>query len=193
MQKVPGKLIYLMGPSGSGKDSLIDAARPQLAARGCEVVQRVITRSAEAVGEDAQGVSREAFGALKAQGAFALDWQANGLEYGIPVQIDDWLQAGRHVLINGSRAHLEHARARYPDLLAIRVTVDAGVLQRRLQARGRETPDEINTRLKRNELFIDGEGAPSGSSVQRLDNSSTLEAGVQALLGLIDAALTPVT
>ena len=190
---MPGKLIYLMGPSGSGKDSLIDAARPELAARGCEVVRRVITRSAEAVGEDAQGVSREVFRALKVQGAFALDWQANGLEYGIPVQIDDWLQAGRHVLINGSRAHLEHARARYPDLLAIRVSVDAGVLQRRLLARGRETPDEISTRLKRNELFIDGEGASSGGPVQRLDNSSTLEAGDQTLLGLIDAALAPST
>ena len=56
-----GKLIYLMGPSGSGKDSLIDAAREQLRARGCEVVRRVITRSAESVGEDALSVTRERF------------------------------------------------------------------------------------------------------------------------------------
>ena len=51
---MPGKLIYLMGPSGSGKDSLIDAVRPYLPERGCEVIRRVITRSSEAVGEDAQ-------------------------------------------------------------------------------------------------------------------------------------------
>lgn len=44
-----GRLIYLMGPSGSGKDSLLQAARePWL--RGCRIVRRVITRSAEAVG-----------------------------------------------------------------------------------------------------------------------------------------------
>lgn len=50
-----GRLIYLIGPSGSGKDSLLDAARPRLAKRGCRIVRRVITRSAEAVGEAAQG------------------------------------------------------------------------------------------------------------------------------------------
>ena len=43
-----GRLIYLMGPSGSGKDSLLQAAREPL--RGCRIVRRVITRSAEAVG-----------------------------------------------------------------------------------------------------------------------------------------------
>ncbi|MEG3012356.1 MAG: phosphonate metabolism protein/1,5-bisphosphokinase (PRPP-forming) PhnN, partial [Pseudomonas sp.] len=44
-----GRLIYLMGPSGSGKDSLIEAAREPLRALGCEVIRRVITRSAESV------------------------------------------------------------------------------------------------------------------------------------------------
>ena len=48
-----GRLIYLMGPSGSGKDSLLEAARERLAARDCVIARRVITRSAEAVGEDA--------------------------------------------------------------------------------------------------------------------------------------------
>jgi len=54
-----GKLIYLMGPSGSGKDSLIEAAREPLRAMGCEVMRRVITRSAESVGEDAVCVTPE--------------------------------------------------------------------------------------------------------------------------------------
>lgn len=184
---MPGKLIYLMGPSGSGKDSLIEAVRSHLAGRRCEVMRRVITRSAEAVGEDAVGVSREAFESLKAQGAFALDWQANGLAYGITVQLDDWLRAGRNVLVNGSRGHLNQARERYPDLLAIMLRVDTRVLQQRLQARGRETPDEVCARLARNELFLDSVDALRAEGVQMLDNSAALAVGVQGFLALIDA------
>lgn len=45
------RVIFLIGPSGSGKDSLIDAAREALRARGVEVARRVITRSAEAKGK----------------------------------------------------------------------------------------------------------------------------------------------
>lgn len=89
-----GRLIYLIGPSGSGKDSLLDAARTRLAERGCRIVRRVITRSAEAVGEAALGVSMQQFAEMQAQGAFALSWQANGLAYGIPREIDEWLATG---------------------------------------------------------------------------------------------------
>lgn len=189
IHRVPGKLIYLMGPSGSGKDSLIEAARPDLAARGCEVIQRVITRSAESAGEEAIGVSREAFQALKANGSFTLDWQANGLEYGIPVQLDHWLSAGRHVLVNGSRGHLKQARERYPDLLAIMLRVDTDVLRQRLLARDRETPAEINARLARNELFLESVEALVADRVHLLDNSAALQVGVKRLLALIDAAI----
>ena len=83
-----GRLIYLIGPSGSGKDSLMDAARDTLAERNCRVVRRVITRSAEAVGEAAQAVDVEQFEHMREHGAFALNWQANGLHYGIPIVID---------------------------------------------------------------------------------------------------------
>lgn len=184
-----GKLIYLMGPSGSGKDSLIDAVRPYLARRGCEVIQRVITRSPEALGEEARGVSVEEFQVLKAQGAFALHWQANGLEYGIPVQIDEWLRAGRHVLVNGSRGHLKHARERYPDLLPIMLRVETPVLQQRLLARGRETREEIFARLERNRSFLETTQAMHGERIHLLDNSAALSSAVQRLLAIIDECI----
>jgi ribose 1,5-bisphosphokinase len=184
-----GRLIYLIGPSGSGKDSLLDAAREPMAARGCRIVRRVITRSAEARGEAAQAVSVEEFRQMQAQGAFALSWFANGLHYGIPAEIDQWLADGHDVLVNGSRGHLEQARARYPDLLVVLLSVDQAVLRRRLLARNRETSGEIEARLARNAQFADEllAAAPAGGSpILLLDNSGALEQTVARLLQHID-------
>lgn len=181
-----GRLIYLMGPSGAGKDSLLNAARERLAAQGCQIARRVITRSAEAVGEDAIAVTPAEFDAQEQAGAFAMSWRANGLAYGIPRQIDDWLAAGEDVLVNGSRAYLDQARHRYPDLLAILLTVDRDVLRQRLLARGRETPEQIEQRLARNAQFDRAAGAEA-DGVQRLDNSAHFERTVNDLLALIGA------
>ena len=194
-----GRLIYLMGPSGSGKDSLLQAARAPLEARGCRFARRVITRSAESVGEDALGVTLGEFERLQGEGAFALSWRANGLAYGIPREIDDWLSAGQDVLINGSRGHLQAARQRYPQLLAILLQVDETVLRQRLLARGRETPEQIEQRLARSrELQVgvassplplagEGPGERAGQAdTITLDNSGPLPHTVTRLLQLID-------
>ncbi len=178
-----GTLIYLVGPSGSGKDSLLQAARPALEAQGCHIVRRVITRSAEAVGEEAEAVSPEQFDRMEADGAFAMSWRANGLAYGIPAQINEWLADGDDVLVNGSRAYLPHARRRYPNLLAILLTVDPDVLRQRLVARGRESLAEIEARLARNAQFQPE--ASDDASLHVLDNSSHFERTVAALLDLI--------
>jgi ribose 1,5-bisphosphokinase len=180
-----GRLIYLIGPSGSGKDSLLDAAREPMAERGCRIVRRVITRSAEARGEAAQAVSAEQFLTMQDQGEFALSWFANGLHYGIPVEIDEWLADGHDVLINGSRGHLPQARQRYPDLLAVLLTVDQAVLRERLLARGRESLEEIDARLARNAQFA-SELMANDPAVYLLDNSGALEHTVSRLIQHID-------
>ncbi|MFJ2980970.1 MULTISPECIES: phosphonate metabolism protein/1,5-bisphosphokinase (PRPP-forming) PhnN [unclassified Pseudomonas] len=180
-QKASGHLIFLIGPSGSGKDSLLDAARQDLMAAGVLIARRVITRSAEAKGEAAQGVTPERFAAMRAAGEFAMHWQANGLQYGIPAQVDHWLAQGRSVLVNGSRAYLPEARKRYPDLLAVCLQVKPDVLRERLLARGRETIDEVEQRLARSaRLQVDPD-----VTVHWLDNSGSLVAAVSALLDLL--------
>ncbi|WP_223522226.1 phosphonate metabolism protein/1,5-bisphosphokinase (PRPP-forming) PhnN [Pseudomonas sp. A-B-26] len=185
-----GRLIYLMGPSGSGKDSLIEAARIPLRSMNCEVVRRVITRSAESVGEDAIGVSREEFERRKDAGDFALSWHANGLGYGIPIQINDWLKGGRHVLINGSRGHFAEALQRYPALLPVVLTVTDEVLRERLVRRGRESLDEIEARLRRNEQFAAND-LLGNTQVHRLDNSGELSVTVANLLHLLTLNAEP--
>ena len=182
--KMDGMLIYLMGPSGSGKDSLIEAAREPLQTLNCEVVRRVITRSAESAGEDAIGVSREEFEQRRVEGDFALCWNANGLNYGIPIEIDKWLNDGRHVLVNGSRGYLAGALHRYPALLPVLLTVKDEVLRERLLRRGRESFAEIEARLRRNGLFT-AEGSIGGTQIHRLDNSGELSTTVANLLDLL--------
>lgn len=182
-----GRLIYLMGPSGSGKDSLIEAARTPLLAQGCEVARRIITRSAQAMGEDAIGVSREEFERRRQAREFALHWSANGLDYAIPASIDHWLENGRDVLVNGSRGHLAHALARYPALLPVLLTVKDDVLRERLLQRGRESLSEIDARLKRNEMFMSDDAV----HIHRLDNSGHLATTVAQLLDLLRLSAEP--
>jgi ribose 1,5-bisphosphokinase len=182
-----GRLIYLIGPSGSGKDSLLDAAREPMAERGCRIVRRVITRSAEAKGEAAQAVSVERFEAMQRQGEFALNWFANGLHYGIPVEIDQWLAEGHDVLVNGSRGHLPQARERYPAMLVVLLTVDQAVLRQRLLARAREAVDDIDARLARNARFA-SELSAGDSGLFVLDNSGPLTNTVARLIHQLDRA-----
>ena len=184
-----GRLIYLMGPSGSGKDSLIEAARAPLRAMNCEIIRRVITRSAESVGEDAIGVTPEEFEQRQRAGDFALTWKANGLAYGIPIEMDEWLHAGRHVLVNGSRANLRQALERYPTLLPVLLTVKDEVLRERLLKRGRETPEQIDARLARNALFKDRRS--SDGPVHLIDNSGALTDAVDQLLALVRLNAVP--
>ncbi|CAD5108581.1 phosphonate metabolism protein/1,5-bisphosphokinase (PRPP-forming) PhnN [Zestomonas carbonaria] len=175
-----GRLIYLMGPSGAGKDSVLTAAREVLLAQGCRIVRRVITRSAEASGEDALAVGEARFDELERQGAFAMSWRANGLAYGIPAEIDDWLGSGWDVLVNGSRDYWPQARQRYPRILGVMLHVAPEELRRRLLARGRETLAEIEARLARN-----GQLQAYAGSILALDNSGPLSRTVEELLVLL--------
>lgn len=184
-----GKLIYLMGPSGSGKDSLIEAARQPLRALNCEVMRRVITRSAESLGEDAIGITPHEFERRERQGDFALAWHANGLSYGIPAEMDQRLRAGQHVLVNGSRANLRQALMRYPGLVAVLLTVEEVVLRDRLLKRGRETLEQIEQRLSRNAQFKDRRS--SDGLVHFIDNSGDLSAAVEDLVALIALSVKP--
>lgn len=182
-----GRLIYLMGPSGAGKDSVIDAAREALQRIDVQVARRTITRSAEAVGEHAVGVSPDTFVRMQAAGEFAMNWQANGLQYGIGSDINGRLAEGHHVLVNGSRAWLPQAVQRYPGLLPVLITVERDVLRQRLLARGRETLAQVEERLARNDRLQaePGQWEEGSVRIEALDNSADLASAVQRLMALL--------
>ncbi|MCF5612588.1 phosphonate metabolism protein/1,5-bisphosphokinase (PRPP-forming) PhnN, partial [Pseudomonas syringae] len=103
----------------------------------------------------------------------------------IPIEIDQWLLEGHDVLINGSRAHLQQAQMRYPNLSAVLLTVNQEVLRQRLLARNRETLPEIEARLERNARFA-GDLLANNPQVFSLDNSGDLQQTVATLIGLLD-------
>ncbi|MBU0641703.1 MAG: phosphonate metabolism protein/1,5-bisphosphokinase (PRPP-forming) PhnN [Alphaproteobacteria bacterium] len=175
-----GRLHAVVGPSGAGKDTLIDAARA--VRRDLAVARRVITRPTSAGGEDFEGVSVEEFDRRLEAGEFALHWEAHGLKYGVPIEIEIALNEGRDVVFNGSRAILPEAYALYPNMGVLLITASPEVLAERLAARGRESRAEIEKRLARAEYDI----AP-GLPVRRVNNDGALDEAVAAFL----AALQP--
>src|SRR5450756_1114872 len=84
----PGRLVLVVGPSGAGKDTLIDAVRAACRDEaGVVFPRRVVTRPWSAA-EDHDTISDASFDQAAANGAFALWWAAHGLNYGIPAAID---------------------------------------------------------------------------------------------------------
>ena len=177
----PGRLVLVVGPSGVGKDTLIDRARARFGADPAFLFpRRIVTRPADTALEDHDSVAADAFDDLAAAGRFALHWRAHGLAYGLPVTVDDAIRAGRTVIANVSRAILAAARAKYQKLRVIHVTASTGVLATRLGSRGRENPADIAARMARaTELDV------AGPDVVVIDNSGDLDQAAAAFLEAI--------
>ena len=169
--KSTGKLFYVVGPSGAGKDSLIDFAKKQVDRAQIQFVQRYITRASNAGGESHIELSVEEFKAKLSTDYFALWWESHGNFYGISTIIDVWMEAGLNVVMNGSRGYLPKAVERYPDMVTILVEVSPEVLRTRLQQRGREGAEEIEKRIQRSLQFQDF----SAPHLIRLNNDVPLE------------------
>lgn len=181
-----GTMIVVVGPSGAGKDTLIDYAAERLR-RNPDVhfVRRVITRDSDAGGENHEGCSEEAFHRKKVAGEFCVSWSAHGLHYGIPASVSEHLKKGGVAVANGSRSALPHFRTAFPNLKVVVVTARPEILSARLANRGRESMSEIMGRLDRKvEAICDS------FDVTTIDNSGEIEEAGSALLALLQSSLS---
>jgi ribose 1,5-bisphosphokinase len=145
----PGKLVLVVGPSGAGKDTLLDLARAACAEdRNIVFVRRVVTREASSA-EDNQQMSPAAFRDAQARGAFAIYWEAHGHAYGLPRSMEDDIRAGRTVIANVSRTVIPALRQAYANVVVVSITAPADVLAARLAMRKRGTDGNISERLAR--------------------------------------------
>ncbi|NMM81390.1 phosphonate metabolism protein/1,5-bisphosphokinase (PRPP-forming) PhnN [Acidovorax sp. SRB_14] len=184
------RLIYVMGPSGAGKDSLLDWLRARLPPSApVHWSQRTISRKVVPGGENHESVLPEEFASLRDSGAFALHWTANGLDYGIRHAQLAPAEHGQWVLINGSRGYWSDAQKQFAHIVGVHITANPQVLRQRLLLRGRETPERIEARVQRAMAFR----PPTGSASIEVHNDRTLDyAGNELLAALRQLSKWPV-
>jgi ribose 1,5-bisphosphokinase len=179
--QVRGRLVYVMGPSGSGKDTIMQRGREAVAGSLPVVfAHRYITRPEGMGGENHVALSEKDFELRRERGLFALHWRSHGWSYGLGVEMDAWLAAGLNVVMNGSREYFPTALDRYPDMVAVLVSVEPDVLRERLAARGRENAAGIEARLERALNF-----PVSRDGLVVIDNSGSLEDAVSAFSAML--------
>jgi ribose 1,5-bisphosphokinase len=180
-----GWLVLVVGPSGAGKDALLNAARLACAdGGGICFVRRGVTREASAA-EDHASFSDSEFEKALADGAFSFWWEAHGLKYGVPASIETDLAAGMTIVCNVSRNIVADLRERYPQSCVVLITAPEEVRRARLAARERGSDGDPVTRATR--------AAPGVDELRPalvIDNTGTVEDGAAALLAFLQKPLT---
>jgi ribose 1,5-bisphosphokinase len=180
-----GVFVAVVGPSGAGKDTVIGYARARFADETrLEFVRRVITRPSDAASEDHDTLADAAFIEAEADGAFAISWEAHGLRYGIPADVDWSVANGRVAVANVSRAIIPSLRERYANLAIVEITASPDVLAERLAMRGRESRGEVLARLARSATM-----SLSGPGVTSIDNSGPREAAGERFAEVLRKAM----
>src|SRR5471030_570508 len=179
-----GIFFFVVGPSGAGKDSLIDGAREVLS--DFVFARRVVTRPHGSPGEDHEALNETEFARLDCQGEFLSTWSAHGLRYGLRRDLLNALSRGHHVIANGSRAMIDVLSTRVPRLVVVEVSAPASVLAARILARGRETHDEVVKRVTR-------QVEPTSADVEVLKvmNDTTLKQGIERFVAALRRATQP--
>jgi guanylate kinase len=150
----PGaQLVIISGPSGVGKDTIIEAMRRRAPRDDRHYVITCTTRErrpGERDGVDYHFLSREAFARLREGGGLLEAADVHGNWYGTPRdQVVEALTSGRDAIlkidVQGARAVRELVRE---SLLVFVVPPSLEALEARLRARRTETPEQIERRFR---------------------------------------------
>lgn len=143
------QLILLVGPSGSGKDTLLRAARQQFHG-SCELhfVRRYITRPPDA-NEDNYYVDSTCFDVLKGNGFFVSCWRAHGNAYGVPRHALAGNGGHQKLLCSISRGAIADFEKFHDHVTVLQITAPRELLKKRLLGRGREQKEDVEKRLQR--------------------------------------------
>ena len=176
-----GTLFLVVGNSGSGKDSIIKAVLERYPSdlKSIRLTQRYITRPPSET-EDNVSISPEEFREMSKQDKFALEWHIYGLDYGVPIEIDNWLKKGHPVLVNVSRTIVKKARSVYRNISVVFIKVPFEITFQRIKERARESGKLLQERIQRtkdNQTFSDADFI--------VDNSGELEIAINQFLSYL--------
>lgn len=178
-----GCLVLVVGPSGAGKDSILDGARRCLGDDPAfTFVRREITRPAAAGGEEHVPVSMPTFRERAVDGTYALAWEAHGHGYGIPAAALTGLRRGQSAIANVSRGIVASARTRFDPVRIVSIAVPPHILAERLANRGREDGSAVARRLARADAF-----QVEGEDVLTLVNDGPLASSVDAFVEILQS------
>jgi len=146
----PGLLFVISGPSGAGKDSLVDAVRARLPRLRYSVSATTRTpRPGEVEGEAYFFLTPERFAEIEASGGFLETKRYNGHAYGTPrAFVEQALAEGEDLIMKPDVDGALAVRRNFPQATLLFLLPDKfSYLESRLSARRTETNEEIAARL----------------------------------------------
>lgn len=151
------RIVAFVGPSGSGKDTLMVKSRDLLLSSGIDIhiVRRRITRDEDDT-EQFKSISNKEFNKCVKNNDFSLHWEIYGNKYGIPrKEIDPYLEKKTPVLVNLSRNVLFKYKEIYPKGKIILVDISSKVAEERLKSKKRpDSRENIEARINRSKNKI---------------------------------------
>ena len=142
-----GQLIVVVGPSGSGKDTLLKKAIKKIP--NSILVKRYITRKKDNNNEDHYSISVKNFQDKISKKCFFVYWKAHGFSYGIPLKEIKKIEHGKTIIFNGSRKILFKIKQKVNNVKIINIIAPLTLIKKRLINRAREDKKSINKRIKR--------------------------------------------
>jgi guanylate kinase len=146
-------LVIISGPSGVGKDTIIDALKRRPAGAAFHYIVTCTTRAprnGEVDGVDYHFMDREAFVALKHAGGLLEANEVHGNWYGTPrAEVRQALAAGRDVILKIDVQGAQVVKERVSDALLIFIVPPSmEALFQRLRSRATETGDQLERRQR---------------------------------------------
>jgi guanylate kinase len=146
-------LVIISGPSGVGKDTIIDAMRLRSHDPEYRYVVTFTTRArrpGEVDGVDYHFITKQGFAEIRAVGGFLEANEVHGNWYGTPrSQVREGLAAGRHVILKIDVQGAQVVKGKVPGaLLIFLVPPSLEDLFLRLRTRATETADELEVRQR---------------------------------------------